>query len=131
MGKNYLKIKEDLTTVATLEKPTFGSISATGDYQINGLWYDKTGVFYTDQITYASENGKLLEVEVVAGEVVDTHYNLPAPKIVEDCIQAGKVIVTDNRATIYIGTVYTNQQVTFENPFVMRIIGITELLLRY
>lgn len=117
MSTNYLKIKENLTSVATLEKPTFGSISAVGDYQIDGLWYDKTGILYTEQFTYASQNGKLLEIEVANGAVVDTHYKLPAPKIVEDCIQVGKVIVTDNRATIYIGTVYNNQQVTFENPF--------------
>jgi hypothetical protein len=88
---NYLKIKSDGTTVATTELPTWGEVSNTGDYYIDGKWYDKTGTEYVEQFTYASNNGKLLEVEVADNQPVDLHYDELAPDLVRDTIFATDV----------------------------------------
>jgi hypothetical protein len=84
---NYLKLFEDGSTEATAELPTWGEISATGDYYIDGLWYDKTGVLYVNQFTYLSNKGKLAGIEVANGVPVDIHYDELAPTLVEDTIK--------------------------------------------
>jgi len=91
MSTNYIKVKEDGTTISTIDKPVYGEISTSGDYYINGLWYDKTGTEYTEQFTYLSKDGKLLEVEVADNQPVDIHYNELAPTLVEDTIFATDV----------------------------------------
>ena len=89
---NYIKLFEDGSTEATAELPTWGEISATGDYHIDGLWYDKTGVLYTNQFTYLSNKGKLAGIEVANGAPVDIHYDELAPTLVEDTIKATDII---------------------------------------
>jgi hypothetical protein len=84
---NYIKLFEDGSTEATAELPTWGEISTTGDYHIDGLWYDKTGVLYTNQFTYLSNKGKLAGIEVAGGVPVDIHYTELAPTLVEDTIK--------------------------------------------
>ena len=84
---NYIKLFEDGSTEATAELPTWGEISATGDYHIDGLWYDKTGVLYTNQFTYLSNKGKLAGIEVANVAPVDIHYDELAPTLVEDTIK--------------------------------------------
>ena len=92
MGLNYIKQYKDGTTEATLVKPSYGVVSTTGDYLIDGLWYDLTGTLYSPQFTYLSKDGKLLVVEVVDGSPIDIHYDEDAPSIVEDCIKADVMI---------------------------------------
>ena len=92
---NYIKLFEDGSTEATAELPTWGEISTTGDYHIDGLWYDKTGVLYTNQFTYLSNKGKLAGIEVANGIPVDIHYDELAPTLVEDTIKTSNLVVTD------------------------------------
>ena len=92
---NYLKLFEDGSTEATAELPTWGEISTTGDYYIDGLWYDKTGVLYTNQFTYLSNKGKLAGIEVANGIPVDIHYTELAPTLVEDTIKATDIIADE------------------------------------
>ena len=97
---NYIKQLNDGTTVATSEKPTWGSVSTTGDYFLNGVWYDKNGVEYTTQFSYFSENGKLVGIEVVGGEptvihIEDTEHDEIAPSLSLPAIHANNLKVTD------------------------------------
>ena len=109
---NYIKQYKDGTTEATLVKPSYGVVSTTGDYLIDGLWYDLTGTLYTTQFTYLSKDGKLLGIEVVDGEPVDIHYDEDAPSIVEDCIQADTLILGNESITGVLGQGQTWQDVT-------------------
>ena len=95
MSMNYIKILEDGSTIATTDTPTFGEVSTTGDYLLNGLWYDSTGVLYTEQFTYLSKGGKLLVAEIANGVPVDIHYTELAPTLVEDTIKVSNLVVTD------------------------------------
>ena len=106
---NYIKLFEDGSTEATVELPTWGEVSTTGDYHIDGLWYDKTGVLYTNQFTYLSNKGKLAGIEVANGIPVDIHYDELAPTLVEDTIQATNLVVTDKAylSTLNISTLPT------------------------
>lgn len=52
MAVNYLKkVKGGAWTAATVA-PVFGKVSTTGDYYIDGTWYNSSGVAYTTPITY-------------------------------------------------------------------------------
>ena len=95
MSMNYIKILEDGSTIATTDTPTFGEVSTTGDYLLNGLWYDSTGVLYTEQFTYLSKGGKLLVAEIANGIPVDIHYDELAPTLVEDTIKVSNLVVGD------------------------------------
>jgi hypothetical protein len=75
--------------------PVFGEVSATSDYFLNGLWYDSTGTVYNPQPTYLNHNGKLVGFEVANGDVVDLHYDIDYPKIVEDVIQVDTMIADE------------------------------------
>ena len=115
---NYLKIFEDGSTEATAELPTWGEISTTGDYHIDGLWYDKTGVLYTNQFTYLSNKGKLAGIEVVGGIPVDLHYDELAPDINIDCIVTNELSsFNGNRKIIELGTIFNNNRYVVDNPF--------------
>lgn len=94
---NYLKIYENGTTVVTVNKPSYGEVSTTGDYFKDGAWYSSSGVKYTEQFTYASQDGKLLAVEVAGGQPValhleDTESNEVAPSLSLPAIHANDVV---------------------------------------
>ncbi len=77
---------------------------------------------YNTQFAYASQDGKLLGIEVVGGEPVaihlsDTESDIDAPKIVEDVIQVDKCIQTGNRKIIELGTIFNNNRYVVTNPF--------------
>ena len=120
MSMNYIKQYSDGTTEATLVKPSYGVVSTTGDYLIDGLWYDLTGTLYTTQFTYLSKDGKLLGIEVVDGEPVDIHYDEDAPSIVEKCVQADTLILDNQSITGVLG-----QGQTWQDILASRSAGVT------
>jgi hypothetical protein len=118
---NYIKLFEDGSTEATAELPTWGEVSATGDYHIDGLWYDKTGVLYTNQFTYLSNKGKLAGIEVANGIPVDIHYDELAPTLVEDTIKATDIIAGEyhgkNACTAWVNFDGTTTPPTIRDSF--------------
>ncbi len=62
------------------------------DYYLNGLWYNYNGVVYDPQVSYLSENGKLVKVTASGGSPSVITLTDDAPSIVEKCIQVDKAI---------------------------------------
>jgi hypothetical protein len=50
---------------------------------------------YNPQPTYLNHNGKLVGFEVANGDVVDLHYDIDYPKIIEDTVQFNTVIADE------------------------------------
>jgi hypothetical protein len=53
------------------------------------------GTVYSPQPTYLNNNGKLVGFEIANGDVVDLHYDIDYPKIVEDVIQVDTMIADE------------------------------------
>jgi hypothetical protein len=132
------------TTITGLEIYDFGALTTTGTYThtftatstttyivcalgnpsvlfVDNISLFKTqptlGTAYNPQPAYLNDGGKLVGFEVADGDVVDLHYDIDYPKIVEDVIQVDKVIQTGNRKIIELGTIFNNNRYVEDNPF--------------
>ena len=65
---------------------------------------------YNPQITYLSENGKLLKVTASGGTPSSITLEDDAPSIVEKCIQVDKLITTEHRKIYELGTIFNNNR---------------------
>ena len=98
----------------------FGSDSASSSSWDNISVYKPQpiiGTAYDPQLTYASKDGKLLEVEVQDGVPVDTAYNEYAPDLVRKTIMVDNLVTKKNVKIVDFGTVFIGNRYVIDNPF--------------
>lgn len=127
-------VERPLSNSSGTDEVTFTAVSTTtylilrcDEANTNNITaYDNVSVFETEilpdteyvvQPTYVSKDGKLASFLIEDGQPVEVQYNDDAPSIVQDVIQAKKVVQTENRKIIELGTIFNNNRYRRPNPF--------------